>query len=126
MFLIENIKQPLELTSRWKNSVFFPFHLIYKCKCVSRARLHQASASTRIERCDDTGDTALIEINGVVTKEVATPSPSDSIDFNENCITGVTSALMPVLGIKGPLDVFFNNEHEKRLVCCIFEIVLEQ
>ena len=44
-----------------------------------RACLHQASATTLRQLCDDANNTVLIENNGVTRKWVATPFWSDSI-----------------------------------------------
>ena len=38
---------------------------------IVRARLHQTSAQTQSQHCDDASDTALIEINGVALEWIA-------------------------------------------------------
>ena len=53
-----------------------------------RVRLHQASASTLRELCEDTSNRILIESNGV-TQEWAATHFQDSIVFNENRIASV-------------------------------------
>ena len=67
-----------------------------------RAHLHQVSASIQNQRCDDTSDATLNEINEVTPKWVATPFSSYSIDFNERSIASVIAVLMLTLGISGP------------------------
>ena len=74
-----------------------------------RARLHQASASTKSQRCNDACNIALIEISGVTPKCVATPFWSDTIffiDFNESYVASVIAALTLrwrlTLGVNGP------------------------
>ena len=59
-----------------------------------RARLHQASKSMLWKLCDDTGDTALIENNGVASEWGCNPFSSDSIVFNENSIASVIAELL--------------------------------
>ena len=49
-----------------------------------RPCLHQASASTKRQRCHDAGDTALIGKNGVASKCIATPFWDDSICFHRS------------------------------------------
>ena len=53
---------------------------IHVVKRLIRVRLHQTSASTLRQLCDDASDTALIENNGVASKWVAALFLTDSID----------------------------------------------
>ena len=59
-----------------------------------RVSLHQPSASTLQQVCDDAGDSVLIENNSVTWKWVAVPFWSDSIIFNENRIACVFAKLL--------------------------------
>ena len=59
-----------------------------------RAHLHQASASTLRELCDDASKSVLSENSGVTWKWVATVFLSDSIVFNENRTTIVIAELL--------------------------------
>ena len=88
----------------WRSYLTTWVHCLTGCTCsinttVSlsvtrlRARLHQASASTLRQRCDDACDSVLIEINGVTWKWVANPIWSNSVDFNENRIASIIAAL---------------------------------
>ena len=60
-----------------------------------RARLPQPSVSKQCPGCGDACETALIDHNGAASKWVATSYSlsSDSIDFNESSIAGVTAEL---------------------------------
>ena len=53
------------------------------------------------QHCDDASDTVVIENNGVATKWVATPFPSDSFVFNENRIASVIAVLTMTLSVNG-------------------------
>ena len=77
-----------------------------------RARLHQASPSTRSQRCDDASDTALIEINGVSPEWVETPfwSNSVSIVFNEINI----ASTIAIACCKRNLSVFLHWERRQK------------
>ena len=69
-----------------------------------RSYSHQWSASMQSQRWDDASDFGLIENdeNNRVTPEWGcNPFLSDSIDFNESCITSVVVALRLTLDIKG-------------------------
>ena len=57
------------------------------------APLHQASASTLRQLCDDASNTALIENNGVAPDLGCNPFLGDSIVFNENSIISIIAEL---------------------------------
>ena len=61
-------------------------------------RLHQASASTLRQLCDDASDTALVENNGVTPDLGCNPFWSNSIGFNQSLV----AALTLTLGVNGP------------------------
>ena len=63
------------------------------CTAIVRARLHQASASTLQQLCDDACDSVLIENNGVTPEWGCNLFSSDSTDFNENKIASVIAEL---------------------------------
>ena len=58
-----------------------------------RARLHQTSASTLRQLCDDANDSVLIENNGVTPEWGYKLFSRDSTDFNENRIASVIAEL---------------------------------
>ena len=64
--------------------------------------LHQASASTLRQLCDDTSNSVLIENNGVALEWSYKPFSSDSIVFIENSIASIIAALTLTLGVNGP------------------------
>ena len=59
-----------------------------------RAHLHQASASTLRQLCNEACDSVLIENNRVAPEWGCNPFSSDSTDFNENRITSVITELL--------------------------------
>ena len=69
---------------------------------IVRAHLHQASAPTLRQLCDDACDSVLIENNGVAPEWVCNPFSSDSTVFNENRIASVIAELTLTLGVNGP------------------------
>ena len=76
-----------------------------------RVRLHQESASTQSQRCDDARDTALNEINGskeLLQNGVAAHSGATPL-FSMRAVLykrhrSVNSALTLTLGVNGPLQ----------------------
>ena len=59
-----------------------------------KVHLHQESASTLRQLCDDASDIVLIENNGVSQKCVATLILGDSIVFNGNRIASIVAELL--------------------------------
>ena len=65
-------------------------------------RLTEGSFTLSVtQRCDDAGDTALIDIKRVAPKLVATPFSSESPDFNESCIASVDACDIALIEIEG-------------------------
>ena len=67
--------------------------VVWDCVAMVRAHLHQASASTLRQLCDDDSSTVLIENNRVAPKWVCNLFSSDSTVFNENKIASVIAEL---------------------------------
>ena len=59
-----------------------------------RAHLHQASASTLRQFCDDTRDSVLFENNEIAPEWGCNPFLSDSIVFNKNRIASIITELL--------------------------------
>ena len=83
----------MEIT--WIKILYFTFAFV-------RFRLHQKSASTLRQLCNDASNTVLIENNAGAPDWGCNPFPSDSIVFNENKITSVIEELSLMLGVNGP------------------------
>ena len=66
-----------------------------------RAHLHQASASTLQQLCDDACNSVVNENNGVTPEWDSNQSSNDSTDFNENRIVSVIAALTLTLSVNG-------------------------
>ena len=67
---------------------------------------NESCQQTLLQRCNEVCDIALIDLNGVAPKWVATPFSSDSIFSNENYLASVIAALTQLiltLGVNGLL-----------------------
>ena len=71
-----------------------------------RAFLHQVSASTLRQRCDDASDTVLMENNGVAPEWGCNQSLRD---ITVLCNCRVVAMLMLTLGVNGPLEFESRN-----------------
>ena len=89
----QKVYRSLYFNMKEKTSRYYVQSKIHSTITRLRVNLHQASASTLRQLCDDGSDTVLIKNNGVSQKWVVTLILGDSIVFDENRILSIIAEL---------------------------------